>query len=219
MKKNRFSMVLCLAAALALGSFGAAGNAAAAEEAAYPQSVEDTANKEAHAAEEPEAAKDFAWYKWIFEIDPEIDTVGEIGDGVGELFYRLYTPEAAEGEKYPVVMQLGGLGSSNDTVTNGYAARALDFASEANQAVNPCYILAFNMPFEACVNYEAELAYIYQHGEIVKYLAEQNGNVDLDRVYATGHSQGAGWSYELAAVQPDLLAAILIWKIGSKKAA
>ena len=36
------------------------------------------------------------------------------------------------------------------------------------------------------------------------------GNVDMDRIYATGHSQGAGWSYELASVQPELLAAILI---------
>lgn len=34
--------------------------------------------------------------------------------------------------------------------------------------------------------------------------------MDMDRIYATGHSQGAGWSYELASVQPDLLAAVLI---------
>ena len=210
MKKLRLALILCLVAALAFSAYGPAVRSAAAEGPAYPQMVEDVENKEAHAAEEAEIAQEFAWYKWYFEIDPAIDTVGEIGDGVGELYFRLFTPAAAEGEKYPVVLQLGGLGSSNDTVSNGYAARALDFASEANQAVNPCYVLAFNMPFEACVNYEAELCYLYQHGEIVKYLAEQNGNLDLDRVYATGHSQGAGWSYELAAVQPDLLAAILI---------
>ena len=67
-----------------------------------------------------------------------------------------------------------------------------------------------HISFEACVNYEAELEYVYQFGEVAKYVAETYGNVDLDRIYATGHSQGAGWSYELASVQPELLAAILI---------
>ena len=51
---------------------------------------------------------------------------------------------------------------------------------------------------------------IYQFGEIIRTIAESYGNVDIDRICATGHSQGAGWSYELASVQPELLAAILI---------
>ena len=74
----------------------------------------------------------------------------------------------------------------------------------------PCYVLNITVPYEACVNYEAELAYIYQFGEIIRAIAESYGNVDMDRIYATGMSQGAGWSYELTSVQPELLAAILI---------
>ena len=74
----------------------------------------------------------------------------------------------------------------------------------------PSYVLTFHVPFEACTNYDAELAYVYQFGEIAKAVAAEYGNVDMDRIYSTGLSQGAGWSYELAAVQPDLLAAILI---------
>lgn len=105
---------------------------------------------------------------------------------------------------------LGWLGSTNSFANNGYASRGSAFASDAFQAEHPCYVLNITVPYEACVNYEAELAYIYQFGEIIRTIAESYGNVDMDRIYATGHSQGAGWSYELASVQPELLAAILI---------
>lgn len=94
--------------------------------------------------------------------------------------------------------------------TNGYATRGAAYASDVNQAENPSYVVNFSTPFEACVNYEAELAYVYQFGEVAKWVESEFGNVDMDRIYATGHSQGAGWSYELASVQPDLLAAVLI---------
>lgn len=183
-----------------------------AAQKSYPLVTEDKENQGQYAAQETGAAAKFEWYKWEFEIDPEIDTVGEIGDGVGELYFRLFVPEGKDGEKYPLVAALGGLGSQNGMTAeiNGYAFRGADYASDSNQAEHPCYVLTFQTPFEACVNYEAELEYVYQFGEVAKYVAETYGNVDLDRIYATGHSQGAGWSYELASVQPELLAAILI---------
>ncbi|MCD8123820.1 MAG: hypothetical protein LUE23_02110, partial [Lachnospiraceae bacterium] len=114
--------------------------------------------------------------------------------------------------QYPLVEVLGGLGSTNSMSSslNGYAAGSEVFASEVNQASNPCYVLNFSVPYEACCSYEAELAYVNQFGEIAKWVAAEYGNVDENRIYATGMSQGAGWAYELAAVQPDLLAAILI---------
>lgn len=171
----------------------------------------DTANKALYAADETETQSKFGWYTWTFDIDPTIDTVGTVGDGKGVLYFRLYVPENTEqGKQYPLVATLGGLGSTNAFANNGYAAKGLAFAADANQAENPSYVLNITVPFEACVNYEAELAYIYQFGEIIKAVAASYGNVDMNRIYATGHSQGAGWSYELAAVQPDLLAAVLI---------
>ena len=217
----RGGLVFALAASLAILS-GCSGTTASndtssaaessAAEVSYPLVTEDTENKAEYASQEEGVAKDFDWYKWEFEIDPEIDTVGEVGDGVGELYFRLYTPETEADEEYPVVEVLGGLGSTNamTSETNGYAYRGTAYASEVNQKENPSYVLTFSTPYEACVNYEAELAYVYQYGEVAKWIESEYGNVDEDRIYATGYSQGAGWTYELASVQPDLLGAILI---------
>lgn len=175
--------------------------------------VADDANKATYA--EKETAADavygkFEWYAWSFHIDPAIDSVGKIGDGIGTLYVRVFTPVVRPGVTYPVVMALGGLGSTNSFLNNNYARTGANFASAAVQAEYPSYVLTFNIPFEACVNYRAELAYVFQQGEVVKALASKVGNVDMNRIYSTGTSQGAGWSYELAAVQPDLLAAILL---------
>lgn len=176
----------------------------------YPIMSEDTENKALYASTEEGTAEDFNWYRWDFAIDPEMDTVGDVGDGVGTLYFRLYVPEDAKTTKYPLIAVLGGLGSANCIINNFYANKGLDFTSETAQMENPAYVLNFNVPFEACVNYEAELEYVYQFGEVIKAISEEYGNVDMNRIYATGMSQGAGWSYELASVQPDLLAAILI---------
>ena len=179
--------------------------------AEYPMIAVDTENRALYAGEETETQAEYGWYTWTFEIDPEMDTVGTVGDGLGLLRFRLYVPENVQtGEEYPLVATLGGLGGTNSFLNNSYAVRGDDFASPMAQAENPCYVLNITVPYEACVNYEAELAYIYQFGEIIKAISAGYGNVDMDRIYATGGSQGAGWSYELAAVQPDLLAAILI---------
>jgi predicted peptidase len=152
----------------------------------------------------------FEWYVWNFTIDTSIDAVGDFDDGIGTFYYRLFTPETKRGEKYPVLMCLGGLGATNSFASNGYARYGAYYASQAVQSQYPCYVLTFNIPYEACVNYEAELAYVYQMGEVVKALEKEFGNIDMDRIYSTGRSQGAGWSYELASVQPDLLAAIML---------
>ena len=182
----------------------------------------DEENKAIYAPQELEIAPDsdraspvevyekFDWYVWNFDIDPELDAVGTFGDGVGTIYFRLYVPETKEGETYPIVMGLGGLGNSNSFVDNFYARYGAYYACDAIQEKYPSYVLTFHVPFEACTNYDAELAYVYQFGEIAKAVAAEYGNVDMDRIYSTGRSQGAGWSYELAAVQPDLLAAILI---------
>ena len=182
----------------------------------------DEENKAIYAPQELEIAPDsdraspvevyekFDWYVWNFDIDPELDAVGTFGDGVGTIYFRLYVPETKEGETYPIVMGLGGLGNSNSFVNNSYARYGAYYACDTIQEKYPSYVLTFHVPFEACTNYDAELAYVYQFGEIAKAVAAEYGNVDMDRIYSTGLSQGAGWSYELAAVQPDLLAAILI---------
>ena len=172
----------------------------------------DEANKAEFAAGEAdlEHADEFEWYRYEFSIDPEIDTVGTVGDGIGELYFRLFVPETEEGKEYPLVANLGGLGSFNTMTKNNYAKRGMHYASDVFQEKYPSYVMTFNVPYEACVNYEAELVYVYEMGELMKAVNTAYGNVDMNRLYATGRSQGAGWSYELASVQPDLLAAAVI---------
>lgn len=192
-------------------SWDGAAQTASLDHQAYPALSVDIENRASFAAGETALQSGFDWYTWTFQIDPAMDTVGTAGDGLGLLRFRLYVPEhIQEGEDYPLVATLGGLGSTNSFANNGYASNGSAFASDAFQAEHPCYVLNITVPYEACVNYEAELAYIYQFGEIIRAIAESYGNVDMGRIYATGMSQGAGWSYELASVQPELLAAILI---------
>lgn len=192
-------------------SYDALFHHASAQTASYPMAAVDVADRDQYASSETGDQAEYGWYTWEFNIDSSIDTVGVEGDGIGMLRFRLYAPEGADPNgSYPLVATLGGLGQTNAFADNSYATFGAAFASEQFQNANPCYVLNITVPYEACVNYEAELAYVYEFGEIVKEVSESYGNVDGNRIYATGHSQGAGWCYELASVQPDLLAAMII---------
>ena len=142
-------------------SWDGAARTASLDRQAYPALSVDTENRASFAAGETALQSGFDWYTWTFQIDPAMDTVGTAGDGLGLLRFRLYVPEhIQEGEDYPLVATLGGLGSTNSFANNGYASRGSAFASDAFQAEHPCYVLNITVPYEACVNYEAELAYI-----------------------------------------------------------
>jgi predicted esterase len=158
----------------------------------------------------PDTYTQFEWFKWTFDIDQTLDTVGA-KDGKGQLYVRLFTPKTTAGTSYPLVAALGGLGNDANMTTNSYARTGSNlWANDALQAKYPSYVMTVTVPWEACVNYEAEMAYMFQIGQIIKAVNARNGNVDLSRIYATGTSQGAGWSYEAAATQPDLFAGLFI---------
>ena len=74
-----------------------------AAQKSYPLVTEDKENQEQYAVQETGAAAKFEWYKWEFEIDPEIDTVGEIGDGALRR-YSVY-PGRAAAEQFPGAIQ------------------------------------------------------------------------------------------------------------------
>jgi predicted esterase len=162
-------------------------------------------------AANPDSYTDFEWYKWVFPIDSSLDAVAPAGNGMGQIYVRLYTPKTAAGTSYPLVAVLGGLGNDANMTNNFYASNgAADFANAAFQTKYPAYVVTMAVPWEACVNYEAEMVYMNQIGEMLKAVAARAGNVDSSRIYATGISQGAGWSYEAASAQPDLFAALFI---------
>lgn len=167
----------------------------------------DTAAKAAN----PDDYTGYEWYKWTFKLDPSLDTVGA-KDGIGQFYIRLFKPKKiTAGTLYPLVANLGGLANDGNIGANLYARNgSYWWANDHLQAKYPCYIFSAALPWEACVNYEAETEYMFQFGEAIKAIATLFGNVDMSHIYATGVSQGAGWSYGAVAAQPDLFAAMFL---------
>lgn len=202
MSRRDFSKLLGLGSVVTLAGCGDGG-----DDGPPPGSLTlDAAAKSAN----PDTYTAYEWYKWSFPIDPALDTVGA-RDGTGQMYVRLFTPKLAAGTSYPLVAALGGLGNDGNFTTNSYARTGSNlWANDAFQTKYPAYVVSIALPWEACVNYEAEMVYMFQIGQLIRAIADKFGNVDMSRIYATGTSQGAGWSYEAAAAQPDLFAALLI---------
>ncbi len=175
-----------------------------------PAAVPDRENEKLYSGLEESPAREFDWFQWLFPISPEMDAVRDTTEGIGIIYFRVFSPDNHPDKEYPLILNMGGLGSTNSNVLNGYASVGTWFAYSAIQESSPCYVVTMSIPYEACVNMEAEMVYMYQIGELVKWLCEDRKNIDKNRIYATGASQGASWCYELASVQPDLLAAILV---------
>lgn len=157
-----------------------------------------------------DAFAEFEPYTWTFPIAEALDAVGE-NDGLGELYIRLFVPETVDGETYPLVANLGGLGDNASINENSYARLGVvSWSNPTFQEKYPSYVMTVTVPWEAAVNYEAEMAYMYEIGQAIRAIGERVENIDMSRIYATGMSQGAGWSYEAAAAQPDLFAGLFI---------
>lgn len=169
--------------------------------AIYEKLTLDEKNKTEHAADQDELSSKFEWFIHDFSYEGK----------PAKLRYRLLIPEVTEGEVYPLVMTLHGSGSmGNDNTSHMNTLLSTAWAGEAFQKQYACYVLAVQMPFEGEVSYESEMAYLYEYGEIIKAVACEFGNIDINRIYTTGLSQGAGFSYGVIAAQPDLYAAALI---------
>lgn len=147
----------------------------------------------------------FTDYDWDIVIDKAI--VGEGPDGVHDIactmHYSLFCPEAKAGEKYPVIVVPGGVGDKANRMTSTYSKPAW-------QEYCPCYVLHCGVPYEGIVSFETQMYCMSQFAEIIKNFAQVYGNVDLDRVYSTGGSQGAIWSYMLEGSTPGFYAGLFI---------
>ena len=131
---------------------------------------------------------------------------GEYTDGAGSrIWYRLFRPRAAEGEKLPLVVFLHGSGErgeDNDLQVAGNRG-AVVWTEKEEQALRPCFVLAPQAPTDKSFTVPGfEKPFMEFLG---KFLEEEP--VDKNRVYLTGLSMGGMGTWEYCARYPELWAA------------
>lgn len=134
------------------------------------------------------------------------------------LVYRLFTPETEE-EKVPLILYLHGAGAiGDDNITHITTKDAASFVTEEMQELHPCYVLAPQLPERYTAAGESPADEQSAKGwtdeevqealmETIEEIAGTNGNVDMDRIYITGHSMGALGVWGMIAAYPDVFAA------------
>ncbi len=116
--------------------------------------------------------------------------------------YRLFTPETEE-EKVPLILIFMGPGAMEMTnITHITTKVRPAFVTEEMQDTHPCYVLDPQLPERYTAAGESpadeQSAKAGQIEEVqealmgtIQEIAQTNGNVDMDRIYITGHSMGA----------------------------
>lgn len=147
----------------------------------------------------------FIDYDWNIRIGNAIAGEGPAGPAhiSCTVHYSLYRPKTEPGKRYPVVVVPGGVGDKSVRMTSTYATRKW-------QEIHPCYVLHVGIPYEGIMNFESQMYCLGQTADIIENFAERYGDVDLNRVYSTGGSQGAIWSYMLEAARPGFFAGLFI---------
>ena len=116
--------------------------------------------------------------------------------------YNLFTPEKAD-EPLPVVIAFHGYGNTMNLLENKVA---VGWALPENQAVRPAWVIA-----PVIENYGGaparDAVYKCVHELVTEMI--QDGKVDPDRIYLTGHSFGGMATLEYAEAYPEDPAGIL----------
>lgn len=128
--------------------------------------------------------------------------------------YDLFTPKNQEpGKKYPLVMFIpdASANGSDPLITLAQGIGATVWAEPAEQEKRPCYVLAIQIP--TTIHLTKDNFTCAPEIEIIKEILDQviaENNVDADRVYTTGQSQGCMASCELNCRYPGFFAASLL---------
>ena len=137
-----------------------------------------------------------------------------------KLNYRLMLPAGYDfnGEtKYPLVLFLHGAGERGDDNTKQLIHGAKDFASEANRAKYPCFVVFPQCPdgkrwvevdwtLDSHKQLPEESISVKLTRELIASL-QKEFRVDEQRLYATGLSMGGFGVWDMIARTPDMFAA------------
>ncbi|MCI8533283.1 MAG: hypothetical protein HFI17_02350 [Lachnospiraceae bacterium] len=212
-KYTKLAGILAAAAMLALTGCGRQEGAEEQPEASPEESVIQT--EEPEAAPEEETDQNEAASAERTEVSAE-ELYAKGSNDV--LVYRLFTPETEE-EKVPLILYLHGAGAiGDDNITHITTKDAASFVTEEMQELHPCYVLAPQLPERYTAAGESPADEQSAKGwtdeevqealmETIEEIAGTNGNVDMDRIYITGHSMGALGVWGMIAAYPDVFAA------------
>ncbi len=210
---TKLTGILAAAAMLALTGCGRQEGAEEQPEASPEESVIQT--------EEPEAApeEETDQNETVSAERTEVSAEELYAKGSNDvLVYRLFTPETEE-EKVPLILYLHGAGAiGDDNITHITTKDAASFVTEEMQELHPCYVLAPQLPERYTAAGESPADEQSAKGwtdeevqealmETIEEIAGTNGNVDMDRIYITGHSMGALGVWGMIAAYPDVFAA------------
>lgn len=210
---TKLAGILAAAAMLALTGCGRQEGAEEQPEASPEESVIQT--EEPEAAPEEETDQNEAASAERTEVSAE-ELYAKGSNDV--LVYRLFTPETEE-EKVPLILYLHGAGAiGDDNITHITTKDAASFVTEEMQELHPCYVLAPQLPERYTAAGESPTDEQSAKGwtdeevqealmETIEEIAGTNGNVDMDRIYITGHSMGALGVWGMIAAYPDVFAA------------
>lgn len=212
-KYTKLTGILAAAAMLALTGCGRQEGAEEQPEASLEGSVIQT--EEPGAAPEEETDQNGTASAERTEVSAE-ELYAKGSNDV--LVYRLFTPETEE-EKVPLILYLHGAGAiGDDNITQITTKDAASFVTEEMQETHPCYVLAPQLPERYTAAGESPADEQSAKGwtdeevqealmETIEEIAGTNGNVDMDRIYITGHSMGALGVWGMIAAYPDVFAA------------
>lgn len=130
------------------------------------------------------------------------------------VLYNLYTPKNQEaGKKYPLVMFIPDASANGGDVriTLAQGIGATVWAEPDFQAEHPCYVLAVQIPkgVHLTNNDYTCSDELFDIKELLDKIIAEN-NIDTDRIYTTGQSQGCMASCELNLRYPGFFTASML---------
>lgn len=204
MFSRRAFLVHSLAAGAALGLSACSSSATSGSSASSASSAGGGAPR--GAAQASAVATSSADQAIIAKFAQKSFTDSKTGD---TLAYNLFTPADYDGSKsYPLVLFMEDASvvgqDTTAALTQGYGA--LCWASDADQAKRPCFVLAPQYD-STVVNDNSEATSLLD--TTVDLVNELTGTyrIDTDRLYTTGQSMGGMMSIAIDIKYPDLFAA------------
>ncbi|MBE7498145.1 MAG: dienelactone hydrolase family protein [Verrucomicrobiaceae bacterium] len=120
------------------------------------------------------------------------------------LNYQVWgNPKLDATKRYPLIIWLHGAGQSGSDNESQLGGAPKNWVTEANQAKNPCFLLAPQCPSRD-IGWKEQVA-----ANVIALIADLSDHLPIDesRIYLTGSSMGGSGTWYMAAKYPQVFAA------------